>query len=228
MSLNIKIIHCKKLYVGNPKLFWTASVHRFFSLLMSFSNPLQKKIKPQKRKNNGTTEDNTPSNGDVPKKDKAPNKANKQEKVAPKPNQMTKKDKVTQPSKPNQETTANNKLSKKEKAAAKKANVKNGKTQKPTDTTKEKSLAIPMKAKDKKNAKNQVSGSLTDKLKDSLKGSRFRFLNECLYKSKSSEAVQMFKEDPEAFSVYHEGYRQQVTHWPTNPLDRIIKAVRKM
>lgn len=85
-----------------------------------------------------------------------------------------------------------------------------------------------MKAKDKKKAKNNVSGSLTDKLKDSLKSSRFRFLNECLYKSQSSEAVQMFKEDPEAFAVYHEGYRQQVTHWPTNPLDRIIKAVRKM
>lgn len=83
-----------------------------------------------------------------------------------------------------------------------------------------------MKAKDKKNAKNQ--GTSMDKLKDSLKASRFRFLNECLYKSKSAEAVKMFKEDPEAFSVYHEGYRQQVAHWPTNPLDRIIKAIRKM
>lgn len=198
---------------------------------MSFFILLQKKIKSQKKKSNVSTEDNTPSNNDVSnkvgKKDKALNKSNKQEKVTPKLNQekFNKKDKAT---KPNQETNANNKLSKKEKAAAKKANAKNGKTQPPTETPKEKSLAIPMKAKDKKNAKNQVSGSLTDKLKDSLKGSRFRFLNECLYKSKSSEAVQMFKEDPEAFSVYHEGYRQQVTHWPTNPLDRIIKAVRKM
>lgn len=90
-----------------------------------------------------------------------------------------------------------------------------------------KSLAIPMKAKDKKNAKH-AAGSSVDKLKDSLKASRFRFLNECMYTSKSAEAVQMFKEDPEAFSVYHEGYRQQVTQWPVNPLDRIIKAVRKM
>lgn len=93
-----------------------------------------------------------------------------------------------------------------------------------------------MKAKDKKNSKapavaaanSSSSSSLADKLKDSLKSSRFRFINEELYKSKSSDAVKMFREDPEAFSVYHEGYRQQVTHWPSNPLDRIIKAVRKM
>lgn len=90
-----------------------------------------------------------------------------------------------------------------------------------------------MKAKDKKNSKAPAvaaatSSSLADKLKDSLKSSRFRFINEELYKSKSSDAVKMFREDPEAFSVYHEGYRQQVTHWPSNPLDRIIKAVRKM
>lgn len=100
----------------------------------------------------------------------------------------------------------------------------------------EKSLAIPMKAKDKKKKKNtptissagNSNSSLSDKLKDSLKSSRFRFLNECLYKSQSSEAVKMFKEDPAAFDVYHEGYRQQVQNWPTNPLDRIIKSVRKM
>lgn len=93
-----------------------------------------------------------------------------------------------------------------------------------------KSLAVPMKAKDKKAAKNAAIGktSLTDKLKEGLKASRFRFLNECLYKSKSVEAVKMFKEDPEAFSVYHEGYRQQVKHWPTNPLNRIIKQVAKL
>lgn len=107
------------------------------------------------------------------------------------------------------------------------------KTEKPAKGKKE-SLAIPMKAKDKKNKnKSQItnsasSGSLSDKLKDSLKSSRFRFLNECLYKSKSSEAVKMFKEDPAAFDVYHEGYRQQVLNWPSNPLDRIIKAIKKL
>lgn len=109
-----------------------------------------------------------------------------------------------------------------------KQNKKMDKNNKKPDVKEVKSLAVPMKAKDKKNAKSPVGGSSLDKLKDSLKSSRFRFLNECLYKSKSSEAVEMFREDPEAFSVYHEGYRQQVTHWPTNPLDRIIKAIKKM
>lgn len=114
-----------------------------------------------------------------------------------------------------------------------KKNKKNKKQKTNQDDTKpksngEKSLAVPMKAKDKKQKKGTASSSLTDKLKESLKASRFRFLNECLYKSKSAEAVKMFREDPEAFAVYHEGYRQQVAHWPTNPLDRIIKAIKKM
>ncbi|KAL5288013.1 RRP8 family protein [Megaselia abdita] len=45
---------------------------------------------------------------------------------------------------------------------------------------------------------------------------------------KSKEAVKLFAEDDTAFDAYHEGYRQQVEKWPINPLDRIIKAVKKM
>lgn len=43
---------------------------------------------------------------------------------------------------------------------------------------------------------------------DKLKQSKFRFLNEQLYTTKSEEALSLFKEDPALFADYHEGYRQ--------------------
>lgn len=69
---------------------------------------------------------------------------------------------------------------------------------------------------------------MKQKFADNLKGGRFRFLNEQLYTMKSKEAVKLFAGDNTAFDAYHEGYRQQVEKWPINPLDRIIKAVKKM
>lgn len=70
--------------------------------------------------------------------------------------------------------------------------------------------------------------TLEDKLRESLKGSRFRFLNEQLYTSTSVDAVKLFDEDESAFTAYHEGYRHQVSQWPMNPLKRIIKQINKM
>ncbi|XP_055535055.1 ribosomal RNA-processing protein 8 [Wyeomyia smithii] len=82
-----------------------------------------------------------------------------------------------------------------------------------------------------RNGKNTIhiqDASLRDKLVDSLKGSRFRFLNEQMYKSSGEDARKMFLEDPEAFQAYHEGYRHQIAQWSVNPLDRIIKSIRKL
>lgn len=76
-------------------------------------------------------------------------------------------------------------------------------------------------------AKTEAQG-LRERLIGSLKGSRFRFINEQLYTSKGKDAVKIFEEDTTAFKVYHEGYRQQVSQWPLNPLDVLIKSVRKM
>ncbi|EAA05263.3 AGAP011327-PA, partial [Anopheles gambiae str. PEST] len=70
--------------------------------------------------------------------------------------------------------------------------------------------------------------SLREKLVESLKGSRFRFINEQLYKIPGQEAKKMFQEDPASFEAYHDGYRQQVEQWPMNPLDRMIKSILKM
>lgn len=73
-----------------------------------------------------------------------------------------------------------------------------------------------------------ASQSYGDKLRESLKGSRFRFINELLYTNDSQEAMKMFGEDETAFGAYHEGYRHQISQWPVNPLDRIIKQINKM
>ncbi|WFD41589.1 25S rRNA (adenine(645)-N(1))-methyltransferase [Malassezia psittaci] len=63
--------------------------------------------------------------------------------------------------------------------------------------------------------------SLQSSMLNSLKGARFRSINEQLYTNASIEARRMMLEDPKMFNEYHDGFRQQVRKWPTNPVDRI-------
>lgn len=72
------------------------------------------------------------------------------------------------------------------------------------------------------------TSSFRQALIDNLKGSRFRYLNELLYSKPSNEATSVFQEDPSSFQAYHDGYRQQVQQWPLNPLDRMIKAMKRL
>ncbi|TNN21206.1 Ribosomal RNA-processing protein [Schistosoma japonicum] len=51
-----------------------------------------------------------------------------------------------------------------------------------------------------------------------INSSMFRFLNERLYTCTSEEAAAIFREDPESFKIYHEGYQQQLSQWPEDPL----------
>ncbi|XP_061394368.1 ribosomal RNA-processing protein 8 [Musca vetustissima] len=86
-------------------------------------------------------------------------------------------------------------------------------------------------AEEKQSTSAGATGGLTAfeaKLKEQLMGGRFRFLNEQLYTMNSKKAEQLFKSDPEAFKAYHDGYRHQVEKWPLNPLNRIIKMVKKL
>lgn len=70
--------------------------------------------------------------------------------------------------------------------------------------------------------------SFGDKLRENLKGSRFRFLNEQMYKQPGKDSMKIFEDDPSAFEAYHEGYRHQISQWPMNPLDRIIKNLKRL
>ncbi|CAH1980663.1 unnamed protein product [Acanthoscelides obtectus] len=70
--------------------------------------------------------------------------------------------------------------------------------------------------------------SLKQKMEQKLNAARFRFLNEQIYTMDSKEAKKIFEQDPDAFRVYHEGYRQQVKQWPLNPLDVVIQTIKRM
>lgn len=80
----------------------------------------------------------------------------------------------------------------------------------------------------KKEEKNKAPVSLRERMLAQLKSSRFRFLNEQMYSSESSETKKYFQDDPQAFYAYHEGYKNQVDRWPVNPLDIIIESIKKM
>lgn len=64
-------------------------------------------------------------------------------------------------------------------------------------------------------------------MKRKLEGAKFRMLNEQLYTSRGEEAFASFQAEPELFTVYHTGFREQVEKWPVNPLDLIINSIKK-
>lgn len=73
-----------------------------------------------------------------------------------------------------------------------------------------------------------AANSLASKLQSELLGGRFRYINEQLYSTTSRKAEALFRKDSSAFEAYHAGYRQQVEKWPINPLNRIIKTIKKI
>ena len=64
---------------------------------------------------------------------------------------------------------------------------------------------------------------LNTKMSKRLAGSRFRWINEKLYTCTGQEAYKLFSDSPELFTVYHEGFNEQSSKWPKNPLDNMIE-----
>ncbi|KAI5069414.1 hypothetical protein GOP47_0015715 [Adiantum capillus-veneris] len=52
-------------------------------------------------------------------------------------------------------------------------------------------------------------------------------LNEKLYTSSGDDAFRFFNEDPSAFDCYHAGYQEQMSRWPSQPLDVIINWLKQ-
>ncbi|KAG5527192.1 hypothetical protein RHGRI_028180 [Rhododendron griersonianum] len=75
-------------------------------------------------------------------------------------------------------------------------------------------------------ANRRVSSAFLDKMRAKLSGGHFRMINEKLYTCTGSEALDYFKEDPTLFNVYHTGYQEQMTHWPEQPVNIIIKWLK--
>ncbi|NWZ58364.1 RRP8 protein, partial [Haliaeetus albicilla] len=71
------------------------------------------------------------------------------------------------------------------------------------------------------------SAALRARMEERLLSARFRYINQQLYTSTSQEAARLFQSDPEAFEIYHRGFAQQVRRWPENPVNRIIRYLRR-
>lgn len=67
---------------------------------------------------------------------------------------------------------------------------------------------------------------LQSKMASKLTSARFRHLNETLYTTPSAASSSLFMSSPELFDSYHEGFRQQVSTWPQNPIDDFVQAIR--
>ncbi|KEF59030.1 uncharacterized protein A1O9_03873 [Exophiala aquamarina CBS 119918] len=68
---------------------------------------------------------------------------------------------------------------------------------------------------------------LQAKMRSKLTSARFRHLNETLYTTTSSSAMDLFAASPDLFAEYHAGFSQQVKDsWPQNPVDQYIKNVK--
>jgi len=65
------------------------------------------------------------------------------------------------------------------------------------------------------------------KMAKKLQGAHFRMLNEELYTTPSTAAVDLFERDASLFEAYHIGFREQTKRWPQNPVELIIKELRK-
>jgi len=79
--------------------------------------------------------------------------------------------------------------------------------------------------------KKQMTGkssTLQESYAARLTGSRFRILNEELYTTTSNTAWERFSKQPELFEQYHEGFRHQVSSWPSNPVDVVVRWLLKM
>lgn len=70
------------------------------------------------------------------------------------------------------------------------------------------------------------SSALRSRMEQRLESARFRYINEMLYTTTSGDAKRMFRQDPDAFGIYHRGFTAQVQRWPANPVDAIISYIQ--
>lgn len=79
---------------------------------------------------------------------------------------------------------------------------------------------------DSKSRGNRLS-NLQEQFTKKLEGARFRSINEELYTTSGDSSFSEFQKDQSKFYAYHKGYREQVSSWPYNPLDRIVDWIKR-
>lgn len=96
---------------------------------------------------------------------------------------------------------------------------RNGSESAAKGATTEPTLIVPT------NDSGKNKSSMQDSFKARLAGSRFRSLNEDLYTTTSQHSFERFSKNPELLEQYHEGFRHQVSSWPENPVDTIVRSL---
>ena len=84
------------------------------------------------------------------------------------------------------------------------------------------------KYKENKSKKSECKKEIIkieEKMENNLEDTKFRILNEKLYKSSSEEALNYFKSNEEDFITYHKGFSSQSKKWPANPNNLILKSL---
>lgn len=91
---------------------------------------------------------------------------------------------------------------------------------------------IPMKKEKGPDHSTSLSSSnkltpLQAKMRNKLTSARFRHLNQTLYTTSSTAAMELFTTSPDLFAEYHAGFAQQVKDsWPRNPVDEYVNAIK--
>eukprot|EP00826_Nyctotherus_ovalis_P058543 TRINITY_DN8054_c0_g1_i13.p1 TRINITY_DN8054_c0_g1~~TRINITY_DN8054_c0_g1_i13.p1 ORF type:complete len:269 (-),score=64.80 TRINITY_DN8054_c0_g1_i13:105-911(-) len=98
---------------------------------------------------------------------------------------------------------------------------------KPKQEEKKEQPKKTLRRKVKEAQKKDAASEMLKRIGTGMKGSKFRWINEQLYTKSSEDSFNLFKEDKGTFADYHEGYSQMVAKWPKNPLDVIIKELKK-
>ena len=81
------------------------------------------------------------------------------------------------------------------------------------------------KIEPKNNLNKKKNQKIEQKIENNLEDTKFRILNEKLYKSSSKEAFEYFKSNEDDFITYHKGFSSQSKKWPINPNDLILKSL---
>ncbi|TKY63194.1 Ribosomal RNA-processing protein 8 [Spatholobus suberectus] len=78
-----------------------------------------------------------------------------------------------------------------------------------------------------KRTKLKEPSTFLEKMRARLSGGHFRMINEKLYTCTGKEALDYFQEEPSLFNLYHAGYKTQMSNWPEQPVNVIIKWLKK-
>ncbi|KAK4797535.1 hypothetical protein SAY86_029861 [Trapa natans] len=87
-------------------------------------------------------------------------------------------------------------------------------------------LKVSSSDSQKKQKQKQNPCGFLDKMRAKLSGGHFRMINEKLYTCTGNDALSYFKDDPKLFDMYHTGYQAQMSQWPEQPVNKIIKWLK--